>query len=208
MKVRTQARREAIIEVAAKLFQEMGYERASMNELAKRLGGSKATLYSYFSSKEELFVAVVRAFTTVHLSDAVAELASQVEENVSLETTLMRFGERMLFVLTNDGSAMAVYRMVVAEAGRSNIGMLFYQSGPTECIDVLTMLMTEAMQRGELRPADARIRALQYLALITAEAEVRLYQCDPAPLDTGEIHQMVRRAVDLFLAGAAAHAGD
>ena len=51
MKVKTEARREAIVEAAAQLFQEMGYERASMNELAKRLGGSKTTLYNYFPSK-------------------------------------------------------------------------------------------------------------------------------------------------------------
>ena len=68
MKVRTEARREAIVEAAATLFQEMGYERASMNELARRLGGSKATLYSYFPSKEALLVAVVKAFTTGHLA--------------------------------------------------------------------------------------------------------------------------------------------
>jgi AcrR family transcriptional regulator len=75
MKVRTEARREAIVEAAALLFQEVGYERASMNELTKRLGGSKATLYGYFPSKESLFVEVVRSVATVHLSEAVAQLA-------------------------------------------------------------------------------------------------------------------------------------
>ncbi len=60
MKVRTEARRNVILEAAVALFKELGYERTSMNELAKRLGGSKATLYGYFASKEELFRAVVK----------------------------------------------------------------------------------------------------------------------------------------------------
>ncbi|CAI1972516.1 Uncharacterized HTH-type transcriptional regulator yvdT [Serratia ficaria] len=77
MKVRTNARRDAIVEEAALLFQEMGYERASMNELAKRVGGSKATLYGYFSSKEELFTAVVRQHVTQHLSEAATELMNE-----------------------------------------------------------------------------------------------------------------------------------
>lgn len=202
MKVRTQARRESIVSAAAQLFQEMGYERASMNELAKRLGGSKATLYSYFPSKEALFVAVVRAHATMHLSDAVAELVDRIETGVSFYETLMRFGERMLSVLTNDISALAVYRMVVAEAGRSNIGMLFYESGPSECVDVLSNLMTTAMEQGDLRQDDPRIRALQFLALVTAETEIRIFQCEPEPFSTDEIRELTRRAVDMFLVGA------
>ena len=51
MRVRTQARRDTIIEAAIQLFEEAGYEGASMSELARRLGGSKATLYGYFPSK-------------------------------------------------------------------------------------------------------------------------------------------------------------
>lgn len=202
MKVRTQARRESIVSAAAQLFQEMGYERASMNELAKRLGGSKATLYSYFPSKEALFIAVVRAHATMHLSDAVAELAGRIKTGVSLYETLMRFGERMLSVLTNDSSALAVYRMVVAEAGRSNIGMLFYESGPSECVDVLSDLMMAAMEQGDLRQDDPRIRALQFLALVTAETEIRIFQCEPEPFSTDEIRELTRRAVDMFLMGA------
>src|SRR5713226_8095349 len=128
MKVRTQARREAIVDAAAKLFLEFGYERASMNELAKRLSGSKATLYGYFPSKEALFVAVVREIATVHLSEATEELRARAEGGTTLESTLLRFAERMLLVLTNDSSALAVYRLVVAEAGRSEVGQLFHES--------------------------------------------------------------------------------
>ncbi len=203
MKVRTEARREAIIDAAAKLFQEMGYEGASMNELAKRLGGSKATLYSYFPSKEELFVAVVQAYATLHLSDAVHGLLDDPDNEAGLETTLRRFGEQMLLILVNDESALAVYRMVVAEAGRSDVGMLFYESGPSESIAVLAALLAGAMERGELRRADPHVTALQFLALVTAESEVRLYQRNPQPLERDHIRQMADRAVDMFLKGAA-----
>src|ERR1700740_2417826 len=123
MKVRTAQKRESIIEAAAALFAEMGYERASMSELVKRLGGSKATIYGYFASKEALFEAVVRASATGHLSAGAQELSlSSGESGQTLESALLRFAERMLMVTQNDERALAVYRMVIAESGHSDVG--------------------------------------------------------------------------------------
>ncbi len=48
--MRTEAKREAILKTAAQAFVELGYERASMSEIAARVGGSKGTLYAYFPS--------------------------------------------------------------------------------------------------------------------------------------------------------------
>lgn len=204
MKVRTEARRNAILETAGQLFQEMGYERASMNELAKRVGGSKATLYGYFASKEELFAAVVQSIATAHLSGAVDQLSEDVRGEVSLESALTRFGERMLQISINDSSALAVYRMVVAESGHSNVGQLFHDAGPAQAIKTLAAFMAVAMDRNELRRADSHVLALQFTALVTSEMQSRLYEVNPAPRTLKQIRAMVRRAVELFLNGAAA----
>ncbi|MGH8027984.1 MAG: TetR/AcrR family transcriptional regulator [Pseudoxanthomonas sp.] len=203
MKVRTESRREAIIETAAQLFQEAGYERASMNELAKRVGGSKTTLYGYFPSKESLFEAVVRTYATSHLSDATAGLKAEGEKGVALEPALMHFGERMLAVLTNDTRALAVYRMVIAESGRSDLGQLFHRSGPTESIAALSAFLKAAMENGTLRRSDPELRAQQFLALVTAEIEGRMYERYSTPLAPPQIRRMVKRAVEMFLSGAA-----
>ncbi|MDU8501203.1 TetR/AcrR family transcriptional regulator [Pseudomonas syringae] len=205
MKVRTEARREAIIDAAASVFLEMGYERASMNEVTKRMGGSKATIYSYFPSKEELFIAVVNRVATAHLAEAVSELAISVDKDtdteLDLRTLFTRFGERMLMVLINDDSALAVYRMVVAESGHSDIGTMFYDSGPREFLQTVTTLMNAAMQRGQLRTTDPHIAALQLTSLLTAETDIRLYQQTPARLSVEQIQSMVKRAIDTFMLG-------
>ncbi|MGH6644191.1 MAG: TetR/AcrR family transcriptional regulator C-terminal domain-containing protein [Solimonas sp.] len=203
MKVRTEAKREAIVVAAAALFQELGYERASMNELAKRLGGSKATLYGYFESKEVLFGAVVRALATTHLAEAALELRGPVESAAELESVLLRFAERMLLVLGNDAGALALNRMVVAEAGRSEVGQVFHASGPSECIAALAALLGLAMERGLLRRGDPRLRARQATALITAEVNARMYERDPPPIALPAIRKIAERAVEMFLAGAA-----
>ncbi len=206
MKVRTETRRNAILEAAVELFKEKGYERASMNELARRLGGSKATLYGYFTSKEALFVAVVKAVATLHLADAIATISGEAAGQLSLEDLLVRFGERMMVVLTNDASALAVYRMVVAEAGHSVVGQLFDESGPAQLGEALAALFGRAIERGELRRADPKVLAAHFSALVTAETSNRLYQMDPQPMALDAIRQMVRRAVDMFLLGAAPRA--
>ena len=206
MKVRTETRRAAILLAAVELFKEKGYERASMNELARRLGGSKATLYGYFASKEALFVAVVKAVATVHLSDAIAEISGDAAEHAGLEDLLTRFGERMMVVLTNDASALAVYRMVVGEAGHSVVGQLFDESGPAQLGEAVAALFARAIERGELRRADPKVLAAHFTALVTSETSNRLYQMDPAPMALDDIRGMVRRAVETFLLGAAPRA--
>src|SRR6185503_21315655 len=59
MRTRSEEKRRDIVRVAAKAFEELGYERTSMLTIAERLRGSKQTLYNYFPSKEELLRAVL-----------------------------------------------------------------------------------------------------------------------------------------------------
>jgi AcrR family transcriptional regulator len=54
-----QRRREEILDVAARVFAGHGYQDADMQEVADRLGVGKGTIYRYFPSKEELFLAAV-----------------------------------------------------------------------------------------------------------------------------------------------------
>lgn len=200
MRVRTQARREAIVEAAARLFEEVGYEAASMNELSKRVGGSKATLYGYFASKEQLFVAVVQSLATAHLAGATATLLGALDTDLSLRPTLIRFGDEALQVMANDKSALAVYRMVLADAGRSDIGELFDSTGPRQCIEALTRLMAAALEQGEVGQGDPTVLAMQFMSLLTAETGSRIYQQNPPPISLADIHARVVRAVDFFMA--------
>ena len=59
-RVRTEEKRDEIVRIAAELFEKHGYDRCSMAALSERLGGSKATLYGYFPSKEDLLRAVIQ----------------------------------------------------------------------------------------------------------------------------------------------------
>ncbi|MET0363609.1 MAG: TetR/AcrR family transcriptional regulator, partial [Sphingobium sp.] len=64
--MRRQDRRDAILCVAGESFLEHGYTGTTMSGIAATLGGSKGTLWSYFSSKEELFAAVIDRATAAY----------------------------------------------------------------------------------------------------------------------------------------------
>ena len=201
MRVRTEFRRQAILDAATRLFREMGYERASMNELAKRCGGSKATIYGYFPSKESLFVEVVKASATAHLSEATKELVGDVRGTEALESKLLRFAERMLLVVTNDATSIEVYRMVVAEAGRTEVGELFRGAGPRQANEALSRVLSGAMKVGILRKANPNVAASQFTSLVVAETSARVLERDPKPMTPSEIRKIAQRAVDMFLHG-------
>ncbi|PWC23068.1 TetR family transcriptional regulator [Brenneria roseae subsp. roseae] len=202
MRTLTEERRLAIIDAASQLFQEMGYERASMNEVAKRVGGSKATLYNYFTSKEELFETVVRTHSTRFLTEAASQLTGNNSEALNLEQKLAQFGEGMLQVLGGDNQAMQIYRVVVGEAGHSNIGNLFLESGIQESMEKLAQVMADAMQKGELMEGEPMLRAKQFTSLVKAEIDVIILQRELPNFTHGQIQKMVKNSVLLFLYGA------
>src|SRR5215210_90760 len=109
MRVKSEARRQAIVSAAAEAFRERGFDAASMADVACRVGGSKATLYSYFASKEDLFAAV--------MMQAAKEQAGPIFDALvtapDLEPALTRFARDYLaFALRPE--ILAISRVCVA----------------------------------------------------------------------------------------------
>lgn len=198
MKVRTDAKREEILAVAAKAFRELGYERTSMAEISARVGGSKATLYGYFPSKEALFQAVTHAYGQAHIGPALSELAAGAGDDPAL--MLQRFGEKLLgFMFTPD--AIAVHRMVLAEASQSDVGRLFYEGGQKPGVLTIATFLRSAMDAGRLRNADAGVAAQHFAGLVTAETQPLWFYRDPPKMTNRQIAQIVKRAVEVFMGG-------
>lgn len=198
MKVRTEARRSAILETARKIFLEHGFEGASMSEISRAVGGSKATIYGYFASKEELFVAATDLEGGRMLEALLSEL--QLREGVPLRDVLLSFGEALIGFIDSE-AAVSAYRMVMAEAGRSEVGQRFYEQGPKAGLDQLARLLRSAMVRGELRQADAEIAALHLHGLLNSELLPRLFSYSARPMSKERTRAVVKRAVDVFLSG-------
>ncbi|WP_197326221.1 TetR/AcrR family transcriptional regulator [Ralstonia solanacearum] len=195
MRRKSEAKRDAILDVAAGLFREVGFERASMAEISTRVGGSKATLYSYFDSKEALFFEVL--FRSVQPEFRLTHQALGVGGD-GLEKALLRFGERLLALLYSP-DVQAARRLVIAEAGRSELGRLCYARGPAKGHARVAGFLREAMEAGRLRRADPDVVAHHFLALLEAELLPGFLFQTFESVDAAHIRAVAGRAVAVFL---------
>jgi AcrR family transcriptional regulator len=196
MKVRTEARREAILEVASQVFLEFGFERASMAQIVQRIGGSKSTIYGYYPSKEALFLAVTQLAGEKHIQSAFDELAAH-DVRAGILEVLGKFSEKLAGLICSQ-ELVATHRMVLAEAGHSNVGALFYEAGPKRGISELAEFFRRAMEHGRMRQENPSVAAQQFMALVQAEIQPRWYYKDLPELTHEQIKDLASRAMVTF----------
>ncbi|MET3432925.1 AcrR family transcriptional regulator [Herbaspirillum seropedicae] len=199
MRVKTAERRDAILAAAAEVFLEEGFEGASMAGISARIGGSKGTLYSYFKSKEELFVAVTHEQAKKQMEPALAALEKDTGD---LQKTLQVFGEKAVSFLCQE-STLQTHRMIVAESGRSDIGRRFHESGPKLGMERIAAFLSRQMQAGRLKQADPMLATLQLCALLDCETVKPMMLGLESAISRPRMKRMVGRAVETFLAAYA-----
>ena len=197
MKTKTEAKRQAILQAAAEVFREVGFERASMSEIRARVGGSKATLYNYFPSKEKLFFEVMYQATERALVEITATLDPEAQD---VRQELLRFGQKLLPALYSP-EAIALRRVVIAESGQSDIGKVVFEGATLPMEKHLAEFLRRGMKRGGLRSADAKIAAMQLLSLLESELLQRVLLGVEVSLKPEALKASVRRAVEVFLSG-------
>jgi len=197
MKTKTEAKRQAILRAAAEVFREVGFERASMSEIRSRIGGSKATLYNYFPSKEKLFFEVMYQATELELGAIAATLDAEAAD---VKQELLHFGQKLLPVLYSP-EAIAIRRLAIAESGHSDIGKVVFEGATLPMEKQVAEFLRRAMKRGSLRSADAKIAAMQLLSLLESELLQRVLLGVEGSVKPEGFKASVRRAVEVFLSG-------
>ncbi|CAN5169970.1 TetR/AcrR family transcriptional regulator [soil metagenome] len=183
--------------VAAHSFLERGYAGTTMSGIAATLGGSKGTLWKYFSSKEDLFAAVID-----HATSAYRVTLSEILEGPSadLAATLTRFCVSIVQKVTSP-QAVALHRLVMAEAGRfPEMGRIFYDRAPRQTHMLLGTFLQRAIDRHELRNEEEPVemaRMLVSLCLAGSQQKLLVGLIDSA---TPELMAAdVDRAMKLFM---------
>lgn len=196
MRTKSEEKRQTILDIAAQVFREAGFERASMSEICARVGGSKATLYSYFPSKEELFFESMHRSTEVEFDATHKALDASAED---IAASLRRFGEGFLTLLYS-AKILAVRRLIIAESERSQLGSVCYARGPLRSQALISQFLESAMQQGKLRQADPMVATLHLRGLLEAELLDRFQFQIGVSVTEDEIKAVVARAVDAFMA--------
>ncbi|MBC3810570.1 MULTISPECIES: TetR/AcrR family transcriptional regulator [Undibacterium] len=197
MKMKTEAKRQAILSVAAQAFQELGFERTSMSEICARLGGSKATLYNYFASKEELFFEIMYKSAETK-RQAMFDAFDQT--NTDITDALRYFGEHLLSFLYSP-EIMAQRHMAITAPGQ--LGKLLYERGILSSQSIITNFLQDAMTQGKLRQGNAAVATLQLHGLLEAELINPFLFKLLEHVSEAEIKAMTARAIDVFMAAYA-----
>jgi TetR/AcrR family transcriptional regulator len=165
---RKDARPGELLAAALDLFVEKGFAGTRAEEVAKRAGVSKGTLFLYFSSKEELFKAVVRE----NLSGRFDEWNAEFDNFQGSTADMLRYCVKTWWERVGSTKASGITKLMMSEAGNFPELAAFYQ---TEVIqpgnDLLKRVLQRGVDRGEFQAMDlqygvyAVLTPMLYLAM-------------------------------------------
>lgn len=193
MRCRTTERRQMILDAAKTVFLERGYTASSMSEVAVRAGGSKQTLYGYFSTKDELFAAAM-----VQKGEALIDpLYENLHADQHLPSALSRFAIGFLrFAVTPE--FLAFRRIVYGEGAKSNLGQLFFENGPKRGWAKMATEFEAAMGQGRMRQSDPWRAVTHFHALCEAGPLQRLIEGAIDAVSDAELVETAQAAVEIF----------
>jgi AcrR family transcriptional regulator len=137
--------RKAILQAAVQLFGDKGYERTSIDELARAAGVGKGTIYSYFQTKSEIFL----AFCEDELDHVYAEVTEKTRADASLTEQLMALfmGEFRYVTRHKDFGRLLLREMIFPK----ELTVERSKDLDNRYIDFLSAMCKKAQERGELR---------------------------------------------------------
>lgn len=165
-----------------------------MDAVAREAGVSKQTVYSHFTSKEELFRACIKAKVASYGFDE-SGFPESGEPREVLFTVVKRF-----MALIFDPEVVAMHRVVMGEAAsHPRIASLFFESGPGATKQAVSLLLQRLVDRGELRAHDTLYASWQLLNMAFGHFHIQLQFNLIDHVPERELDEHLRRVVDDFL---------
>ena len=190
------SKRRQILDGARKVFMDLGFDGASMGEIARSAGVSKGTLYVYFDDKNRLFEAIVEEEALEQ-----GKVAFNFDPERDVTTTLLEFGQAYIQLLCRPGGGSAT-RTVMAIAERMpEVGRRFYNNVIALTIARLAAYLEVHTRSGDLEIEEFQLAATQFMQMCQASLFMPfIFQAAPAP-SAERIAQVVGSATRMFLAG-------
>lgn len=194
--LRTGRKFDQVLDGARTVFMADGFEGASVDDIARVAGVSKATLYRYFPDKRLLFMEMARS-ECARMADRTLKL---IDETSPPHEVLTVAGTQLLTYLLSE-FAQRIFRICVAERERfPELGREFYAAGPEMGRQQLGEYLTKAMARGQLRIDDVPLAAEQFAELCKVGLWTRAVFGIQTEFTKAEIQAVVDSGVELFMA--------
>ncbi|HUC17850.1 MAG TPA: TetR family transcriptional regulator [Acetobacteraceae bacterium] len=159
---RKEARPGEILAAALSLFAEHGFAATRLEDVARRAGVSKGTIYLYFPTKEALFRAVIRQGLVPNIAAMEALAAAHDGSAVSL---LAEIAARLLAITESD--LAVIPRLVLTESGNfPNLARLYAEELAGRGRSLIASVIARGIERGEFRPIDIQTAVSLFAAPI------------------------------------------
>lgn len=192
-----EAKREAILEAARKVFLQVGFGASSMDSIANEARVSKQTVYNHFGSKEELFAAMIRSWVEQKLV-VFSEAARSGKPEDTLRTIAHQYLDRGIAE-----QRVSMYRILMGESQRfPELGDIFYKSGPAVVRKFLADYLAEQDARGVMHVENPKLAAEQYYGMLNGCQLKAQLGLELLP-DQASIDAYIDHAVKLFMRGLA-----
>lgn len=200
----SRAKREAILAAAERQFLAEGYDAVTMDSIAAESGVAKQTLYRHVGSKRALFLDLVTT-QTMSAGRRAGVDHSHIDADTDVRAALCtRMETQLATVLTPQ--LLRLRRLAIGEQGRfPELAAALHAHGPRRAIEALAEMLREIDAHGLLTVPDPETAATQLNWLVMGEpVNAAMLLGDGAVASRAQQREHVARAVDGFLAGAAA----
>lgn len=161
---RKEARPDEIIDAALALFGEFGFGATRLEDVARRAGVSKGTLFVYFAGKDELFRAVARRVLATHLERLRTAAADLDRPLAELVPTLLGQAARI-----GRTGLPGMARLLIGESRTfPDLARVWHEEVASKVLGLLTTAIARAQERGEVRPGDPMLHAFSILGPMMA----------------------------------------
>jgi AcrR family transcriptional regulator len=151
---RKESRPKELLSAALDVFVERGFAATKLDDVARKAGVSKGTLYLYFKNKEDLFKAVVRETVVPNIVQSEKLLAEYQGETKELFKELIQYWHKQMSALSMAG----ICKLMFAEASNFPELASFYHAEVIQRHEqMMTQLLQRGMNRGEFRPLDLSV---------------------------------------------------
>lgn len=193
---RAEHKRRQIVRAARAAFLHDGFD-VGMDAIATAAGVSKVTVYNHFSSKEELFVAIVETAITEAQSAYLDDTPTRLGESTDIRTDLVKVCRQWVHSL--DTVEMIALRTLVAGELRRfpELGTAWLATGPDRMHAAIAAGLRALVDRGELTIPDIHLAILQLSGLVLSPHIV--YGGYGRSPDADLTEQLVTSGVDMFL---------
>lgn len=186
---------DAIFKAATALFLRNGYEKTTMDAVARRAGVTKQTVYSHYSSKEKLFVRMIGSLCEDHAP--LQPMPGHIKK--PFDELLFECGLGLLNMITSP-EGMAATRLVVAEAGRyPKLARLYYECGTQRINQLLADFLERQNERGVVAIPNTQSAAAYFFALLKGQYFLRMTLGVPPIPSEKEKAAHVREIVAMFM---------